>query len=284
MKKQGGCPRRSSGARTMEHTAAHRTKHKRGAGRIRYYKHYTDDFVHGGSRDYKLPDDYVWLDERAAVRAASSMIYAAARIFAFLYVRLWRHIRVKNKNVLRQCRDSGCFLYGNHTQPVGDVFIPGYICGSKRIYTIAEQENMGLPVIGRILPLLGALPVPDTFSQMKRFLEAVQTRICGKCCVVVYPEAHVWPYCAKIRPFPLTSFKFPVDYGVPSFCMTVTYRKMHLRKRPGITVYIDGPFYPDQTLGRREAQRKLHDDISRCMKKRSRGSYEYIRYREEKKP
>lgn len=260
-------------------------KRKQISSETRYYQSDTDDFVHSKSREYRLPADYVWLDERPQRRILSAAVYQAAWIFSFLYVWLFRRIKIKNRRALRQCGKSGCFLYGNHTQPVGDVFIPGYLCGKKHIYTIAGQENLGLPVIGRLLPYLGALPVPDTLPQMKRFLEAVHRRITEKCCVVIYPEAHVWPYYTEIRPFPLTSFRFPVECDAPAFCMTTTYQKKRHGKKPQITVYIDGPFYPDKKLSKKEARKKLHDEIFSCMQRRSlRSSYEYIRYREEKHP
>lgn len=258
-------------------------KRKQISSETRYYQSDTDDFVHSKNREYRLPADYVWLDERPQRRILSAAVYWAAWIFSFLYVRLFRPIKIKNRRALRQCGKSGCFLYGNHTQPVGDVFTPAYICGCQRIYTIAGQENLGLPVIGRLLPYLGALPVPDTLPQMKQFLEAVYRRITEKCCVVIYPEAHVWPYYTDIRPFPLTSFRFPVECDAPVFCMTTTYQKKRHGKEPQITVYIDGPFYPDKKLSKKEAQKELHDEIFSCMKRRSlHSSYEYIRYREKK--
>lgn len=260
-------------------------KWKQTSSEIRYYQSDTDDFVHSKNREYCLPDDYAWLDERLVRRILAAAVYRAAWIFSFFYVRLFRRIKIKNRRALRQCRKSGCFLYGNHTQPVGDVFTPAYICGRQRIYTVAGQENLGLPVIGRLLPYLGALPVPDTLPQMKQFLEAVHRRIDEKCCVVIYPEAHVWPYYTEIRPFPLTSFRFPVECDAPAFCMTTTYQKKRHGKEPQITVYIDGPFYPDKKLRKKEAQKKLHDEIFSCMQRRSlHSSYEYIRYREEKHP
>ena len=260
-------------------------KWKQTSSEIRYYQSDTDDFVHSKNREYCLPDDYAWLDERPRRRILSAAVYRAAWIFSSFYVRLFRRIKIENRRAVRQCRKSGCFLYGNHTQPVGDVFTPAYICGHQRIYTVAGQENLGLPVIGSLLPYLGALPVPDTLPQMKRFLEAVHRRITEKCCVVIYPEAHVWPYYTGIRPFPLTSFRFPVECDAPAFCMTTTYQKKRHGEKPQITVYIDGPFYPDKKLRKKEAQKKLHDEIFSCMQRRSlHSSYEYIRYREEKHP
>jgi arginine utilization protein RocB len=50
-------------------------------------------------------------------------------------------------------------------------------------------------------------------------------------------------------------------------------------KTPKITVYIDGPFYPETDLRVRDAQKKLRDQIYETMKKRSENStYERIKY------
>ena len=61
--------------------------------------------------------------------------------------------------------------------------------------------------------------------------------------------------------------------------MTKTYHKRRLGSRPRAVVYIDGPFYPDQALSRKEAQNKLHDEIWQTMNKRAKLSdYEYCEY------
>lgn len=130
--------------------------------------------------------------------------------------------------------------------------------------------------------MLGILPIPDTKRKMVEFLKAVKNRINENKCVVIYPEAHVWPYYTKIRPFPVTSFKFPIENDAPVFCMTTTYYKRKFGSKPGINVYIDGPFFTDKKLTKKENQNKLCVDIYNKMVERSKEStYEYIEYRKE---
>ena len=63
--------------------------------------------------------------------------------------------------------------------------------------------------------------------------------------------------------------------------MTTTYYKRRNRKKPGIRVYIDGPFEKDNTLNKKENKEKLCRDIYECMAKRSlNNDYEYIKYKE----
>ncbi len=252
------------------------------SGTTYYYQEYTDDFVESARQDETLPDDYRWIHKNIFYRLFSAVLYGAALLFAFFYGKFVLHIRVENREVLKEARKTGCFLYGNHTQPMGDVFGPALYCFPMRMSAIASPSNMGIPVIGKLLPMLGGLFIPDSVEQMKKFMEAVQYHVEKKRCIVIYPEAHVWPWCTFIRPFPATAFRFPVLYNVPAFCMTTTYRQRKYGKKPQLVVHIDGPFWAESGKNKREKQKELHDRIYACMESRSQASTcEYIRYRKE---
>lgn len=50
-------------------------------------------------------------------------------------------------------------------------------------------------------------------------------------------------------------------------------------KTPRVISYIDGPFYPDDSLSEKEAAQKLRNEIFKTMTDRAKDSdYEYIRY------
>ena len=248
--------------------------------KINYYKTYEDDFVTSQNQDYKVPENYKWINNNIFYKISSKLLYFIAYIFSFFYCKLFLHVKIKNRKILKSYKDTGYFLYGNHTQPIGDVFIPAHVCKNKRIYVIASPANLKVKGIGRFLPMLGILPIPDTKRKMVEFLKAVKNRIKENKCVVIYPEAHVWPYYTKIRPFPVTSFKFPIEDDAPVFCMTTTYYKRKFGRKPGIKVYIDGPFFTDKKLTKKENQNKLCEDIYNKMISRSKEStYEYIEYR-----
>lgn len=252
--------------------------------KIRYYQSYTDDFIESHDQFLKLPDDYEWISENPFYCAASRLTYLLGRIFAFFYCRYGLHIKIENREILEECQDTGFFLYGNHTQIIGDAFIPIHVVTPRRGYAVVSPANLGIPVLGKILPYLGALPLPESFGGMKKLDGAIRQRIQEKSCVVLYPEAHVWPWYTGIRPLPAASFGFPVECAVPSFCMTTTYQKRRHGKKPDITIYVDGPFYPDTTRSRKEQKTGLRDEIYDCMSRRSRKStYQYIIYKKEKR-
>ena len=194
----------------------------------------------------------------------------------------WKfRIRYVGKEKFKTCRHQGYFIYGNHTQPFADTFIPSLANYPKRNFFIVSPENVSMPGLRLLAEMLGAIPIPCDFEGMKRFMKCVEEKIQKKHSVTIYPEAHIWPYYTHIRPFKAVSFQYPVRLSCPAFALTNTY---HRRGKKGdrvqIITYIDGPFYPDETLGFKQRQKELRDRVYACMTERSRESgFEYIEYR-----
>lgn len=190
---------------------------------------------------------------------------------AWLYCKLALHSSFRGREALKRVM-GGCFVYGNHTQQIGDPFLPNLALFPRQVYMIVHPNNVSMPVLGRITPYLGALPLPSDMKAMRNFKAAVQQRIQEGCCVMIYPEAHIWPYYTGIRDFPATSMKYPVELEVPSFALTTTYRRRRFGRKPRTVTYLDGPFYPDPALSRRQQPQELRDRIHAAMVRRSRES------------
>ncbi|MBQ8539360.1 MAG: 1-acyl-sn-glycerol-3-phosphate acyltransferase [Ruminococcus sp.] len=246
--------------------------------KIRYYKEFTDDFEETANQNFELDSNYKWVRTDFKSKVLSFLIYSFALLFSSIYCPLFLHMRVKGRKNLKGIK-GGFFIYGNHTQPFGDVFIPALTVFPRRIYTVVSPANYGIPVIGNILPYLGALPIVDSIKGFKELSVAMKQRLEKSHPIVIYPEAHVWEYCTTIRPFPDTSFKFPVKFEVPVFAMTVTYKKSRFYKKPKMTVYLDGPFYGEGNTAK-EKVKNLHQKVYSTMVNRSQESnFEYIKYR-----
>ena len=246
---------------------------------VRYYKEYSDDFEVARDQDYKIPDSYEYIRHKPVERFLSGLIYSLAVIFGYPFCKLFLHARYKNRKAFRKAKGEGAFIFANHTQPVGDVFLPALACFPRRIYTVVSPANFTIPIIGKALPYLGALPLSDSLKGMKNFNNAIDKRIGEGKIITIYPEAHVWEYCTQIRPFSSASFRYAVRLSKPVFAMTVTYQKRKFGKKPRTTVYIDGPFYPDKSLTPRQQAEDLHKKVCDRMVLRSRHSiYSYIKY------
>lgn len=245
-----------------------------------YYKKTTDDVVNSAQQDFSLPDDYAIFPTSLSGRIWNKIVRALACGFGFIYSRLFLHTHIVGKDKLKKAADQGYFVYGNHTQPMGDVFTPLTVVSCQKMYAIADQANWGIPFIGKYLVRYGGLPVGKDIKQSIKLLKAVKKVIRQKNGVVlIYPEAHVWPYYTRIRPFTDTSMYFPVALNAPSFTWTSTYTRSKFFKRPKITVYIDGPFYPDKNLNKKQAQAKLHEQIWKSLVSRAKlSNYNYYHY------
>lgn len=245
--------------------------------RVRYYKSFSDDFEETQNQDFELPRDYKWIRKDFFSKALSALIYCVALAFSSIYCKLFLHIKIKGRKKLKNA-NGGFFIYCNHTQPLGDVFIPALCAFPRRIYTVVSTANYGIPIIGKILPFLGALPIGNSLSGMKQFNCAVKQRIEEGHPVAIFPEAHVWKYYTQIRPFSETAFKFPTVNNCAAFSATAVYKASRLFKRPVAEIYIDGPFYGEGDTARQKSA-DLHLKIRNAMCGRSRESnFEYIKY------
>lgn len=204
-----------------------------------------------------------------------------ARPLAYAYLKLWYGHRIEDKDVLDKAKGQGFFLYGNHTNAVADALIPSMVGYPADTYVIVHPNNVSMPVLGRITPCLGALPLPDDMDATKNFIKEIKRTIYKKHCVMIYPEAHIWPYYTKIRPFTDTSFRYPVQCKAPVYCFTNTYQKRKYRKTPRIVTYVDGPFFVKEGVTAKEQKKELRDQVYQAMVHRSRNNsvekYQYIK-------
>lgn len=246
-------------------------------GTTYYYNSFQDDIIKTQNQDYNLKNGYKWTHKSIIYKTFSYLLYYIVLFAAFIYSRFFLHIKIKNKTLLKH--QKGYFLYSNHTQILGDVLNPFIICFKRRPFIICSTANLGIPIIGKILPMAGAVPIPKKIHKMPLFKDAIRYRSDHGHPIVIYPEAHLWPYATFIREFAKTSFRFPAESGAKVFSATTVYNKSRFFKKPKITIFIDGPFSPDKAKTVRENAKILHSKVYETMVKRaSLSDYEYVKY------
>ncbi|MFC6261748.1 lysophospholipid acyltransferase family protein [Levilactobacillus fujinensis] len=242
------------------------------------YRTLQDDVVTSHEQEYRLSLDFDWqvsgkLWQRRIVRLLAKTISVVYCHWTVTFKNAWR---------LKASGQQGYVLYGNHTQPTGDVLMPYYLGDYHWFNVLASPANLGIPVIGPLTCLGGALPTPQSLRQMRVFNSTVTEKLRAGEWVVIYPEEHVWPYYTGIRPFNFSAFHFPIAAHVPAYCLTTTYRKRWWCRRPKRIAYVDGPFEPDRSLSAKQQQHQLANQIQACMTKRTAMSNAtYIDYEEE---
>lgn len=220
----------------------------------------TDDFAGVQKAYFDIPHDFKFIRDGALWRALSFCAYRLIMTpFAYLYCKIKFHLHIVDRTTAPIKAQKGCFLYLNHTLLAGDAFIPTLAAFPKKVYVIVSPENISSPSTRKFILMNGAIPLPQSPSAFRHFAAAVDRRVDEGHCVAVYPEAHIWPYCTEIRPYPSNSFRFPVRSGAPVYVSTTTFRKKRLGRTPSVTVWLDGPFYPDADLPQKKAEQKLRD-------------------------
>ena len=250
-------------------------------GVIYYKDELNDDFSDSNIEPIVIDENYKYIHNNPIWKISAFIVYRIIMLVpTYIYTRIKYGITIKNRKVIKKAK-TGFFIYGNHTQEIIDTFTPTYVSFPKRVYVITHPDNVSIKGMKILNRLLGAIPIPGNMKSSKNFLETIKYYIEKNKVITVYPEAHIWPFYTKIRPYKSVSFKYPVELNVPAYAFTTTYIKN--KNKVKMVVYVDGPFYPDKNLNKKEAQEKLRNQIYEAMCKRSKNNnVEVIKYEKEK--
>ena len=255
--------------------------------RVFYYASEEDDPIKTKEQERKekvlLPEGYEYIPRNILVRLYSRLMFAGFWVFGQWYERRYWRLKIHGREKLKAARGKGYVIMANHTNPFHDVFGPA-LAADRRIFTVISPVNLKIPGIGPILPMIGGIPLGTNAAEREAMNEAVDKRLVKqKKVLVVYPEAHVWPYYTGIRKFPAggKSFKYAVRNGLPVYAMTTTYHKRKNGKRdlPRMEVYLEGPFWPEAGKTDEENQEMLAEKVYQAMVEDSKhNTYEYFQY------
>lgn len=247
---------------------------------IYYDDELNDEFSSAVITPKKIDGRYKYLHKNPFWHILRFAFYRLLAIpFGWLFLKCKFHLKIKNRNLLKRAKKTGAYIYGNHTQAAADPFIPTMITHPKSAHIVVHPSNISQKGVGWIMPYLGALPLPDDITATRHFMEALNYHANKNHFVVIYPEAHIWPYYTKIRQFKSASFKYPIKYNKPVYCFTNTYVKRNKTNKAKIVTYVDGPFYPNKNLSPKEMEQDLRDQVYNKMVERSKSSnIEIIKY------
>ena len=260
--------------------------------RVFYYESETDDPIQTKEQEkgqeVRLPEGYQFIPKNPFVKLYSAILFRIFKLFGRWYEKHYWQAKFYGREKLKEVKKSGYVMYANHTNPFHDVFGPA-IAADRRIFTIISPVNLRVPGIGKFLPYIGGLPLGKTPEEKKAFHAAADEILRQGNCLVIYPEAHLWPYYTKIRKFPAgdKSFTYAARNNLPIFTMTTTYHRRKDKKHgdlPRMDIYVDGPFYPDDKKTEDENRailaKKAYDSMVKYSKK---NSYEYFEYKKKSK-
>ena len=253
--------------------------------KIVYYEDPTsDDFALNNIKAKPVSDHFPFAIHHPAWNLLEFVAYRViATPIVWLIAKVGFGLKVKNRKVLRKLHGTGFYLYGNHTNGVMDAYAPSLALFPRHVHIITGPEPVSVPVLRTAVQLVGGIPLPGSVGGFRSFMSALRLRISQKRVLTIYPEAHIWPWYTGIRPFPDSSFIYPLHDQVPVVACVTTYRQRRIFKNlwPCVTVTLSEPFYPDASLPPCDAKKKLRDDVYHfmCSIASNSQNYAYWEYR-----
>ena len=242
-----------------------------------------DDFDELGLERPKVPDNYNYKRGPISNFLCSVLYHVFAKPFLGIYC-YFHGIRYVGRKNLKALHGQGAFIYANHVA-ITDVFkFQSQLFFFKRkVNILGYPDSLTIPVAKHLVKGLGLLPVP-TSGDLKHMIELEET--CEyyvkkkKQHVIIFPEAHIWPYYTHIRNFKSGSFIYPAKANAPVVPIVTTFKKKRFGKKPKQVVYVCPPIFPREDLNIQENKEYLHDECLKAMKLIAENTeqYEYVKY------
>lgn len=227
-----------------------------------------------------LPNNYKYIAKNPFEKSFFTIIYKIiGQPFGWLYCKIALSQHFVGKEKLKSLKE-GYFIYSNHTLATGDAFISNILSFKRKNYIIVGKETASLTPLLPLLRGVGAIPLYQNHNQAKDMMNSMEKLVKEGATITVFPEAHIWPLYNKIRDFPSASLVYPYKYKVPVVSMVNCYTKKRFSDKPKVSTIINGPYYFDYSLNRKEAINLVYEAMLNDMKETANkhSTYSYNNY------
>lgn len=250
--------------------------------KIIYYKdELNEDFKEIGLPRPPLVENYKFKRDNPINNFFSDFLFFAIAKPLFYVFNFFCGVRYHNVKSLKKYRNEGLFIYQNHTTFFDMFTVQACVIKGKRTNIIGYSDTTSIPVVKHLARALGYIPLPDSLNNTKRFMDSLDYYIKDeKQNVLIFPEAHIWPYYTKIRPFRNASFHYPAKLNSGVLPVVTTFRKRKFFKKPGLDIRVGEVIYPKRDLSVKENKEYLRDECYKqmCELASSVEQYEFITY------
>lgn len=255
--------------------------------RVLYYKdELNDDFGNIEFNNVVVPDNFNYKRNWWRVFADGFLYWVIIHPILSLAC-IFNHTHIKgHKNLneyykLTKKSKSGGFIYGNHVSNQDAYQLQAYVIWRRRVNIIGLANTLSVPFLRGLVKALGYIPLATTLRGQANMMKALEYYIKDKKeDVLIYPEAHIWPYYTKVRPFVSASFHYPAKFNVPVLPFVTVFKKRLIGKKPKRIIMILPPVAPDPSKDIKENKEYLRDYCYNLMKETAEkeSTYEYIKY------
>jgi 1-acyl-sn-glycerol-3-phosphate acyltransferase len=173
------------------------------------------------------------IDLSLPFRIASFMTFFM--IIPILVIINWLQHFTRYKNCFRLYDVRRAITVSNHTTFLDPVKITSGILPFLLYHTTLEA-HAEFPILGTLMRLLGAVPIPRGITSYRKILEISERSFKYRRYIHFYPEGECYVFNQKIHTFKPGAFRIAAELDVPVV--------------PMVTVFSEGPFKPWSFWGR----------------------------------
>ncbi len=134
------------------------------------------------------------------------------------------HLKIRNRDRMKQIRGQGCILISNHVHPLDCTFIGAAASPRQIIYT-SQEETFYIRGLRSLLRFCNCVPILKDSAGLCMFSEEMEKQLKNGKTVTMYPEGTIDVCCDHLRTFRLGAFMIASKAGVPIVPMIITPRK-----------------------------------------------------------
>ena len=223
-------------------------------------------------RDVTLDENYPYLQNSFWFKCQRIFLHICQ--YSILPIAAWvRHgLRIHGRKKLKNHQElfkNGLITVSNH------VFMWDFVCIMIALrprlgYFPAWKTNMEGPN-GPLIRMAGGIPIPtDNLRSMVKFKKSMEEVLDQGKWMHFFPEGSMWYYYPDIRPIKKAVFKYAVSWDRPVLPITLSFRPRKglwklIGNKPLVDLHIGDPIFPDKTLSKPEATKKMQQEAYHIM-------------------
>ena len=232
-------------------------------------------------KQIKIDDNYKY-EKNIFIRVWQFILYyIIAKPLFLIYGKCFLGIKVFGREKIKSIK-SGAITVSNHVHFVDFSIATNFISLTKRTHIISNKDNFDVPIAGKLMSGYGVMPLPDTAKANLNFYKQVNKYLKKGRFIHLFPEASMWPYYNKLRPFYPGAFHFACKNNLPVIPYVIVFRKnkRFISKRPKISVYICNPVFANTTLPfkqqKEDLMQRTYDEMQKILDEHE--SFEFWKY------
>ncbi len=180
-------------------------------------------------------------------------------------------VKVQGRKNIALLDHEGGISIMNHIHNM-DSSMAAIALSPQEVTFVSTPANFRLPVIGKILKLLGVIPTPDTLSSAKYFIRTIQHELKQNKIVHFFPEGFLLKNFQGLREFKYGAFYFAIKENKAILPMAIRQEKSRKGKqrwligKPRYFILIGEPLYPNPNLSSKFAIEDLKERSYKSVK------------------